>query len=224
MIEFSKISKIHGYGANQVTALRDVSLRVTKGEFVALVGPSGSGKSTMMNIMGLLDRPTAGEIKLADQRTKNLSVRDLALARGRTIGFVFQSFHLLPRLTAWQNVALPLRYQSVCRSEREVRARRMLARFGLENRASHRPDELSGGQRQRVALARALINEPPIILADEPTGNLDSKSAEEALELLADLNRSDALATIVMVTHDPRMAQRCSRIVELLDGRVTADR
>lgn len=223
MLDIASVTKLHGDGASQIAALDDVSLSISKGEFVALIGPSGSGKSTLMNIMGLLDRPSSGEIRIDGRSVVGLKPRELAALRGRTIGFIFQAFHLLPRLTALQNVVLPLRYQSVSQDEREERARRLLERVGLSTRASHRPDELSGGQRQRVAICRALVGNPRVILADEPTGNLDSKSADDIMALLVDLNRGADPVTIVMVTHDPSLAARCSRAVQLLDGRIVAD-
>lgn len=222
-IDVTNLSRIYENGEEKSLILDRVSLKIRSGEFVALTGPSGSGKSTLMNMMGLLDTPTAGAIHLDGQDTSRLAPRDLANIRKYKLGFVFQAFHLLPNLSAWQNVALPLRYQGVAFQDREQRARAMLSRVGLEARADHRPGEMSGGQKQRVAVARALIGNPSIVLADEPTGNLDSKAADEVLDILTSLHMGSHPATIVMVTHDLRLAARCSRIVELRDGRIVAD-
>jgi len=203
-----------------VPALDDVSLRVMPGEFVAIVGPSGSGKSTMMNILGCLDRPTAGQYRLAGTPVEDRSDDELAQLRSRTIGFVFQSYNLLPRTSALDNVATPLLYQGVPRAKRAERAKAALERLGLGDRLTHEPTELSGGQQQRVAVARAIVTEPALILADEPTGNLDSRAGAEVMELLHELNAAGR--TIVLITHDAAIAQAAGRQIHLLDGRVAA--
>ncbi len=207
-------------GHVDVPALADVSLRVMPGEFVAIVGPSGSGKSTMMNILGCLDRPTAGQYRLAGTPVEDRSDDELAQLRSRTIGFVFQSYNLLPRTSALDNVATPLLYQGVSRAKRAERAKAALERLGLGDRLTHEPTELSGGQQQRVAVARAIVTEPALILADEPTGNLDSHAGAEVMELLHELNAAGR--TIVLITHDPAIAQAAGRQIHLLDGRVAA--
>ena len=207
-------------GRLEVPALADVSLEVHAGEFVAIVGPSGSGKTTMMNILGCLDRPTAGDYRLAGTAVAELDDNGLARLRSRSIGFVFQSYNLLPRTTALDNVATPLLYQGVSRSERAARARAALERLGMGDRLDHEPTELSGGQQQRVAVARALVTEPALILADEPTGNLDSHAGAEVMALLHELN--DAGRTIVLITHDADLAATADRQVHLRDGRVVA--
>ena len=207
-------------GRVAVPALDDVSLDVQPGEFVAIVGPSGSGKSTMMNILGCLDRPTHGAYRLAGTPVAELDDDGLATLRSRSIGFIFQSYNLLPRTTALDNVATPLLYQGVGRAERTRRARAALERLGLGDRVDHEPTELSGGQQQRVAVARALVTEPALILADEPTGNLDSHAGAEVIALLRELHRAGR--TIVLITHDPEVAASADRQVHLLDGRIAA--
>ncbi len=207
-------------GHIEVPALLDVSLEVHPGEFVAIVGPSGSGKTTMMNVLGCLDRPSAGEYRLAGTPVAALDDDDLARLRSRTIGFVFQSYNLLPRTTALDNVATPLLYQGVSRAERSRRATVALERLGLGDRIHHEPTELSGGQQQRVAVARALVTEPALILADEPTGNLDSASGADVMHLLHELNAAGR--TIVLITHDPDVASAAGRQIHLHDGRVVA--
>jgi putative ABC transport system ATP-binding protein len=203
-----------------VPALADVSLRVMPGEFVAIVGPSGSGKTTMMNILGCLDRPTSGDYRLAGTAVGDLDDDGLARLRSRSIGFVFQSYNLLPRTSALDNVATPLLYQGVSRNQRATRAKAALERLGMGDRLDHEPTELSGGQQQRVAVARALVTEPALILADEPTGNLDSRAGAEVMALLHELNAAGR--TIVLITHDPAIAQAAGRQIHLLDGRVAA--
>ena len=203
----------------RVDALRDVSLAVGQGEFVAIVGPSGSGKSTLMNIVGCLDRPTAGTYRLAGTPVAELSDDGLARLRSRTIGFVFQSYNLLPRTTALDNVATPLLYQGVGRRERIARATAALERLGLGDRLRHEPSQLSGGQQQRVAVARAIVTDPALILADEPTGNLDTTAGHEVLALLRELHAAGR--TIVLITHDPDVAAAAPRRLHILDGRIT---
>jgi len=220
LISLERVSRVYSMGRLDVPALDDVSLDILPGEFVAIVGPSGSGKSTMMNILGCLDRPTHGAYRLAGTPVADLDDDGLAALRSRTIGFVFQSYNLLPRTTALDNVATPLLYQGVGRSERARRARAALERLGLGDRLDHEPTELSGGQQQRVAVARALVTEPALILADEPTGNLDSHAGADVIALLRELHRSGR--TIVLITHDPEVAASADRQVHLLDGRIAA--
>ena len=220
IIDLERVSRIYQMGHVDVPALADVSLRVMPGEFVAIVGPSGSGKSTMMNILGCLDRPTAGQYRLAGTPVEDRSDDELAQLRSRTIGFVFQSYNLLPRTSALDNVATPLLYQGVSRAKRAERAKAALERLGLGDRLTHEPTELSGGQQQRVAVARAIVTEPALILADEPTGNLDSRAGAEVMDLLHELNAAGR--TIVLITHDPAIAQAAGRQIHLLDGRVAA--
>ena len=220
LIALHRVSRVYRMGPVDVPALDDVSLRIHSGEFVAIVGPSGSGKSTMMNILGCLDRPTHGSYQLAGAPVAELDDDSLARLRSRTIGFVFQSYNLLPRTTALENVATPLLYQGVRRSERLRRARATLERLGLGDRVGHEPTELSGGQQQRVAVARALVTEPALILADEPTGNLDSHAGAEVTALFRELHRSGR--TIVLITHDIDVAATADRQIHLLDGRLAA--
>jgi putative ABC transport system ATP-binding protein len=220
IIALDQVSRVYSMGRMEVPALVDVSLQVHPGEFVAIIGPSGSGKTTMMNILGCLDRPTHGQYLLAGTPVAELDDDGLAKLRSLTIGFVFQSYNLLPRTSAIDNVATPLLYQGVSRRERVARARAALERLGLGDRLDHEPTELSGGQQQRVAVARALVTEPALILADEPTGNLDSHSGAEVLTLLHELNAAGR--TIVLITHDPDVAEAASRQIHLLDGRVVA--
>jgi putative ABC transport system ATP-binding protein len=220
LLALRTVTKVYDRDGAAVRALDGVDLAVDEGEYVALLGPSGSGKSTLMHVLGCLDRPTAGSYRLGGEETGALSAEQLAVRR-RGIGFVFQSFHLLPRQTAVQNVALPLRYAGVPPAARERRAVEMLRRVGLGDRLQHRPNELSGGQQQRVAVARALVTAPKLLLCDEPTGNLDSRSGAEITALLEDLWREGR--TLVVVTHDDRIAARARRIVRMLDGRIVAD-
>ena len=221
MIELRRLSK--AYGANEgLVVLRDIGLRIETGEFCALTGASGSGKTTLMNLMGLLDRPTAGDIEIAGMNTSMMSADAIAGLRNRMIGFVFQSFHLLPRYSSLDNVALPLVYRGIGRSRRREMAAESLRQVGLSDRITHRPDELSGGQRQRVAIARALIGGPNLLLADEPTGNLDSRTADEIMSLFLQLN-ADLGLTVILVTHDPTIAARCPRRIVMRDGCIEDD-
>lgn len=221
IIELKNVSKVYSTGVVKVTALDNASLQVAPGEFVAIMGPSGSGKSTLMNLVGLLDRPTEGSILFEEQNLRGKSDNELARIRREKLGFIFQSFNLFPKMTALKNVFMPLQYAGVPAGERNRRAKDMLERMGLGDRLYNRPWELSGGQQQRVAIARALINDPVLILADEPTGNLDSKSGAIVLTLLQQLN--DSGATIVVVTHDEHVASHTRRIVRLLDGQIVED-
>ena len=220
-IELRNVSKIYRMGNIEVGALREVSVTIEAGEMVAIMGASGSGKSTMMNILGCLDVPTSGDYLLEGENVGHLGDDRLAEIRNRKIGFVFQTYNLLPRLTALANVELPLLYGGG--GDRRRRAMAALNRVGLAERVGHRPTELSGGQQQRVGIARALVKEPSIILADEPTGNLDSQSTEEVMAILQDLNRREGL-TVIIVTHEPDIAAATRRVITMLDGRVTDDR
>ena len=218
VIELIDVNKVYATGALEVTALRDVSLRIDENEFVAVIGPSGSGKSTLMNILGCLDVPTSGIFRLAGHDVQAFDENQLSTVRNRFIGFVFQQFNLLAYLPAWRNVELPLVYAGVRPAERRRRALEALDTVGLGSRADHRPGELSGGQQQRVAIARALVTEPGMILADEPTGNLDSTSSADVLGLLQDLH--SAGRTVVLITHEHDIADRASRMLEIHDGKV----
>jgi putative ABC transport system ATP-binding protein len=222
MIEMHDITKSYAMGATTVHALRGVDLRIEQGEYVAIMGPSGSGKSTLMNLIGCLDAPTAGRYVLSDLDVSQMTDDQQAHVRNRRIGFVFQQFNLLPRTAALNQVALPLMYAGVDRRERTRRAEEALRAVGLGDRMHHRPDELSGGQQQRVAVARALVTSPDIILADEPTGNLDTASGDELMALFDDLHRRGI--TIIMVTHDPEVAARAERIIMIRDGLIENDR
>lgn len=219
MIELDEIKKIYRMGEMEVGALQGVSLTIEEGEMVAIMGPSGSGKSTMMNVIGCLDVPTSGHYYLDGEDVGNLSDDRLAKIRGRQIGFVFQTYNLLPRMSAQSNVELPLVYSNL--KNRKQRALDALERVGLGDRAGHKPTELSGGQQQRVGIARALVKEPSILLADEPTGNLDSTSSEEIMAILKSLN-DDGL-TVVIVTHEPEIAAQTRRVITMLDGKVISD-
>jgi putative ABC transport system ATP-binding protein len=222
LIEVRDMTKVYGTGDMAVHALRGVSLDVRRGEFVAIMGPSGSGKSTFMHLLGCLDRPTSGSYRLAGQEVSRLSADELAIVRSRQIGFVFQSFNLLARTTALENVELPMLYAGMPRETRVARAKELLESVGLGDRLDHRPSELSGGQQQRVAIARALANGVPLLMADEPTGNLDSKSSAEIMTLFRRLNDQQGL-TVLVVTHDPNTAAWSKRVVTFRDGRILSD-
>jgi putative ABC transport system ATP-binding protein len=222
MIELHGIGKVYRLGASEFAALVDVELMIARREFVALTGPSGSGKSTLMNVLGCLDTPTSGSYSLGGAMVAGLTDDELARVRNRKIGFVFQNFYLMPRMSALDNVAQPLIYRGIAPSVRRARAAEALQRVGLGDRMRHKPNELSGGQRQRVAVARALVGNPELLLADEPTGNLDSRTAQEILALFGQLNAEGQ--TIIIVTHDPGVAAHCRRVIRLHDGRVVEDR
>ena len=222
MIELSHISKRYQLGDQEYPALDDVSLSIARNEFLALTGASGSGKSTMMNVLGCLDTPTSGNYTLDGEEVAGLGDEQLASVRNRKIGFVFQNFYLMPRMTALDNVAQPLIYRGIGPAKRREHARLALQRVGLGDRTLHRPNEMSGGQRQRVAVARALVGHPELLLADEPTGNLDSRTAKEIMDLFRQLH--DEGQTVVVVTHDPGIAACCKRLVRLHDGKIAEDR
>jgi putative ABC transport system ATP-binding protein len=221
MIELAQITKVYQMGAVEVHALRGVSLQIERGEFVSIMGPSGSGKSTLMNVLGCLDAPTEGSYHLHDQDVGRLNDRQLARIRNKEIGFVFQTFNLLPRTPALRQVELPLLYAGVGRGERHKRAREALEAVDLGDRAGHKPDELSGGQQQRVAIARALVTQPSIIMADEPTGNLDTRSGQEILAIFDQLNAQGI--TVIFVTHDREIAAHSRRVIRLRDGLIEKD-
>ncbi len=221
VIALENVTKVYRTGAIAVAALRGITMTIDQGEYVAIIGPSGSGKSTLMHILGALDIPTGGNYRLAGDSVSVMSESELADVRNRRIGFVFQQFNLLASMTAWQNVELPLSYAGVHRAERKERAMAALGRVGLAGRVQHRPGELSGGQQQRVAVARALVTEPDLILADEPTGNLDSVSARDVLNLMDELH--DAGRTLVLITHDAEVASASGRVLGIRDGLLTED-
>ncbi len=222
IIGISHIKKTYVIGEEVINALKDVSLLIKKNEYVALMGPSGSGKSTLMNMLGCLDSPSSGEYVLNNLSVAKMSDNELAQVRNKEIGFVFQTFNLLPRATTLENVALPLVYAGFSKADRDKRAKEVLEQVGLGNRMNHRPNELSGGQRQRVAIARALVNKPAIILADEPTGNLDSKTSVEIMGLFEEIHKNGN--TIILVTHEEDIALHAHRIVRLKDGLVESDK
>jgi putative ABC transport system ATP-binding protein len=218
IIRLDNVCKNFQMGDNIVTAVCGINLHIKRGDFIALVGPSGSGKSTMMNLVGALDMATEGEIYLDGKDIEHLEESELAQIRGKKIGFIFQTFNLIPTLTAKENVMIPMMFQNYSREEKESRAEELLKELGLEKRLNHLPAKLSGGERQRVAIARALANNPEVILADEPTGNLDSKTGEQVMEILKNLNKQGK--TVIMVTHNLEMAKQAKRIIKLKDGKI----
>jgi putative ABC transport system ATP-binding protein len=221
LVNLDAIEKTYGSGDAAVHALRGVSLRIEQGEFVAIMGASGSGKSTLMNLLGCLDRPTRGTYRLDGREVESLSRNELATVRNQVLGFVFQSFNLLPRTSAQENVELPMLYADVSARDRKARARASLERVGLGERAKHHPNQLSGGQQQRVAIARALVTEPKVILADEPTGNLDSRTSTEVMALFQELGKGGI--TVIVVTHEADIAEFASRVIVIKDGLVKSD-
>lgn len=221
MIRTEKLCRRFHVGDSWVHALDNVDLAIDEGDFVAVMGPSGSGKSTLMNILGCLDTPDEGRYRLLEQEVETLDDAELSRIRNVHIGFVFQSFHLLPRLTAVENVMLPLRYSDTDLARAQQRAEKLLTRLSLDDRLHHKPNQLSGGQRQRVAIARSLVNQPPLLLADEPTGNLDSKTSDEIMELFTELNRGGQ--TILMVTHEDEIAAYARRLIRMRDGKIEND-
>jgi putative ABC transport system ATP-binding protein len=222
VVDARNLTKVYQMGEVEVHALRGLSLKIKPGEVIAIMGPSGSGKSTLMNMLGCLDRPTSGEYYLDDENVAEMNDNQLADIRNRKVGFVFQNFNLLPRSTALTNVELPLRYSSHAVKDRRKLAEEALDAVGLSDRMHHKPNELSGGQQQRVAIARAIVNNPSMVMADEPTGNLDSHSGEEIMKLLLNLNKERG-TTLLIVTHDPEIAEQTERIVHILDGVVVED-
>jgi len=221
MISLQHIERVFQVGDEEVHALRDVSMTAAGGEYIAIMGPSGSGKSSLLNILGLLDRPDSGSYELDKVKVSELDEKEQARIRRHKIGFVFQFFHLVPRLSAFDNIALPLMLAGIQQDERQTRVTAAMAAFGLGNRAQHRPDQLSGGQRQRVAIARATIMQPSVILADEPTGNLDRNAGIEVVEILEELNQQGI--TLIIVTHDPELGKRAQRQILMVDGRIEDD-
>ncbi len=218
LISLQDVYKIYSLEGVEVPAINGISLKINQGDFVALIGPSGSGKSTAMNLVGCLDTASRGNIFLGKYNIQSLSESDLAQVRGKKIGFIFQTFNLIPSLDALENVALPMMFQNVSRSIRIKRAKELLEQVGLGNRMHHLPNQLSGGQRQRVAVARALVNDPDIILADEPTGNLDTKTGEEVMKMLSELNKKGK--TIILVTHNPDLTRLANKVIRLKDGQI----
>ncbi len=221
IVQFEQVRKTYQMGPVTVPALRDISFQITAGEYISIMGPSGCGKSTLLNLLGCLDRPSAGRYLLGDADVSQMNDDDLSSIRGARLGFVFQSYNLIQQLTVVENIEIPLYYQGFHESESRAKARELAARVGLEHRLEHKPFELSGGQQQRVAIARALVNDPLVILADEPTGNLDSTSGAEILKLFDDLNAAGK--TLILVTHDSNVARRSHRAIRLRDGQIESD-
>lgn len=221
MIRIENVIKTYDMGENSVKALQGVSFTINQGEFVSIMGPSGSGKSTCMNMIGCLDRPSSGLVEINGKETAKMSEKELAELRNKTIGFVFQQYHLLPSMTVLENVILPLRYQGIEKHLRKEMAIKALEKVGLQNRKSHRPHELSGGQKQRVAIARAMVTNPKIILADEPTGALDSETGKQVLDMFRQINATGT--TIILVTHDPEIGASTNRCIKIFDGKIKSD-
>nr|MBQ2233888.1 ABC transporter ATP-binding protein [Treponema sp.] len=221
MIRIENVIKTYDMGENSVKALQGVSFTINQGEFVSIMGPSGSGKSTCMNMIGCLDRPSSGLVEINGKETAKMSEKELAELRNKTIGFVFQQYHLLPSMTVLENVMLPLRYQGIEKHTRKEMAIKALEKVGLQNRKSHRPHELSGGQKQRVAIARAMVTNPKIILADEPTGALDSETGKQVLDMFRQINATGT--TIILVTHDPEIGASTNRCIKIFDGKIKSD-
>ena len=222
VVKLENVVKTYVMGDTEVQALKGISFEIQQGEFLSIMGPSGSGKSTCMNMIGCLDRPTAGSVEINGKLTAKMSEKELANLRNRTIGFVFQQYHLIPSMNVLENVMLPLKYQKVEHSERVERAKLALASVGLEERMNHRPHELSGGQKQRVAVARAMIAEPKILLADEPTGALDTATGKQVMELFRNINKEKD-TTVIIVTHDPRIGSSTERCIKILDGQIVTE-
>lgn len=221
MIKIENVIKTYDMGENSVKALQGVSFTINQGEFVSIMGPSGSGKSTCMNMIGCLDRPSSGLVEINGKETAKMTEKELAELRNKTIGFVFQQYHLLPSMTVLENVMLPLRYQGIEKHLRKEMAIKALEKVGLQNRKSHRPHELSGGQKQRVAIARAMVTNPKIILADEPTGALDSETGKQVLDMFRQINATGT--TIILVTHDPEIGASTNRCIKIFDGKIKSD-
>ena len=219
VVRLENVVKTYSMGESEVHALRGISFEIEQGEFLSIMGPSGSGKSTCMNMIGCLDRPSSGIVEINGKETAKMSEKELAVLRNRTVGFVFQQYHLIPSMNVLENVMLPLKYQKVEKSERVERAKLALEAVGLGDRLKHRPHELSGGQKQRVAIARAMITQPKILLADEPTGALDSATGKQVMELFSRINMEDG-TTIIIVTHDPRIGESTKRCIRILDGQI----
>lgn len=219
VVKLDNVVKTYFMGENEVHALRGISFEILQGEFVSIMGPSGSGKSTCMNMIGCLDRPTSGIVEINGKQTAKMTEKELAVLRNQTVGFIFQQYHLIPAMTILENVMLPLKYQKVPKEERIQRAKKVLNEVGLAERLNHRPNELSGGQKQRVAVARAMITKPKILLADEPTGALDTQTGNQVMELFRTINKEQN-TTIIIVTHDPRIGANTKRCIKILDGQI----
>lgn len=219
VVKLDNVVKTYFMGENEVHALRGISFEISQGEFVSIMGPSGSGKSTCMNMIGCLDRPTSGIVEINGKQTAKMTEKELAILRNQTVGFIFQQYHLIPAMTILENVMLPLKYQKVPKEERVQRAKKALDEVGLAERLNHRPNELSGGQKQRVAVARAMITKPKILLADEPTGALDTQTGKQVMELFRTINKEQN-TTVIIVTHDPRIGADTERCIKILDGQI----